>query len=133
MATEAPKPSETYAGSCHCGGVSYKVTHSPPLSDPSATVSNCNCSICSRNGYLLIYVPDAQLSFEKGAWEDLTKYTFAPKHRIAHYFCPKCGTSCFAKSTTEEFYPDYTAVNVRTFQDVDFKSLNLKDVDGKNH
>ncbi|KAF2187726.1 glutathione-dependent formaldehyde-activating enzyme [Zopfia rhizophila CBS 207.26] len=129
---ESSKPSQTYTASCHCGRFKYHVTHSPPLSDPEASVTNCNCSICSRNGYLLIYVPESFVQFEKGSHDELTKYTFGPKHKIAHYFCPSCGTSCFAQSTDPNFYGDMKVVNVRTFHDLDLKSLTLKEVDGKN-
>jgi hypothetical protein len=52
---------------------------------------------------------------------------------MAHYFCPTCGTSCFAKSADPEYYPDYLAVNVRTFEGVDLKALKLKHVDGKRY
>ena len=72
--TAAPtqKPSETYIGSCHCGNFKYRVTQSPPLSDPESSVTQCNCSICARNGYLLIYVPDSSVAFENGSFEDMT-------------------------------------------------------------
>lgn len=36
-----------------------------------------------------------------------------------------------AQSVDPNFYPGIVAVNVRTLQDVDFKSLNVKLVDGK--
>ncbi|KAF2266079.1 glutathione-dependent formaldehyde-activating enzyme family protein, partial [Lojkania enalia] len=123
----------TYTGSCHCSRFRYTVTHSPPLSDPECTVTECNCSICAKNGYLLIYVDNSNIHFENGAFEELTKYTFGPNHKIAHYFCPSCGSSCFAQSTdTEGPYATMKAVNVRTFHGLDLKGLNLKEVDGKN-
>ncbi|KAF2679337.1 glutathione-dependent formaldehyde-activating protein [Lentithecium fluviatile CBS 122367] len=135
--TESPAsaaaPSATYNGACHCNKIKYTVTQSPPLTDPTAEVIDCNCSICSRNGYLFIYVPDKDVTFEKGTLDDLRKYTFAPRHKIAHYFCPTCGTSCFSKSTDPEYYPDYLAVNVRAFEELDLKALKLKQVDGKNY
>ncbi|KAF2739350.1 hypothetical protein EJ04DRAFT_573328 [Polyplosphaeria fusca] len=131
-AASPSKPSETYHGSCHCGRFSYAVTYSPPLSDPDASVVECNCSICARNGYLLIYVDVSHINYEKGVFDELKKYTFA-NHEIAHYFCPTCGTSCFAKATaTEGPYANMQAVNVRTFQGLELKSLNLKEVDGKS-
>ncbi|KAF1959130.1 hypothetical protein CC80DRAFT_490105 [Byssothecium circinans] len=132
VAAAAAPPSTTYTGSCHCKRTTYTVTQSPSLTDPACEVTNCNCSICSRNGYLLIYIPDKHLSFTAGGLDDFTKYTFAPKHKIAHHFCPLCGTSCFAKSTDPEFFSDYTAVNVRTLEGVELDALKLKEVDGKS-
>lgn len=68
-----PAPlSATYTGSCHCGRFKYNVTHSPSLTDPASEVTDCNCSICTRNGYLLIYVQDKNIVFEKGSVDDFT-------------------------------------------------------------
>lgn len=58
------------------------------------------------------------------------EYLFAGR-RIGHYFCPTCGTSVFAKSVTQEFYPDHTAVNLRTVEGLDEAKLTKKAVDGK--
>jgi hypothetical protein len=63
-------PKATYKASCHCGAFNYTVTASPPLNDPSATVIECNCSICTSNGYLFIYVPDDRVVFSKGSIEE---------------------------------------------------------------
>jgi hypothetical protein len=73
--------------SCHCARFTYTVTcpapstvdvtgtYPSPLSSPSRkqllTRLECNCSICVRNGYLFVYVPDARVSFTKGAFEEL--------------------------------------------------------------
>lgn len=61
---------KTYKASCHCGAFVYDVT-TVSLDDAGTEVVRCNCSICMRNGYLLIYVPDGQIVFEKGGIEDL--------------------------------------------------------------
>lgn len=46
------KESATYEGGCHCGYISFSATLSPPL--PEYEVLNCNCSMCTRAGYLLV-------------------------------------------------------------------------------
>ncbi|OCK83050.1 hypothetical protein K432DRAFT_197851 [Lepidopterella palustris CBS 459.81] len=125
----ATPPSTTYPASCHCGAITYTVT-TPPLSDPSSTVSNCNCSICARNGYLFIYVPIADIKFESGE-DAMTSYKFG-KERIAHQFCPVCGTSLFGKCVDPTFFPGMVAVNVRAFKDMDLTSLKKRDIDGKS-
>lgn len=61
---------ETYKASCHCGAFVYNVTTSS-LNDASTEVTRCNCSICQRNGYLNIYVPNEQVAFEKGSIEEM--------------------------------------------------------------
>ena len=49
---ETLKESGTYDAGCHCGYISLSLTLSPPL--PEYTVLNCNCSMCTRAGYLLV-------------------------------------------------------------------------------
>ena len=45
----------THKGSCHCGRVAFEVDGEP------TKVLACNCSICSRKGSLLWFVPRDQL------------------------------------------------------------------------
>jgi len=40
-----------HKGSCHCGGIAFEVEGEPEQ------VVACNCSHCSRKGYLLWFVP----------------------------------------------------------------------------
>ena len=44
-----------HAGSCHCGRIRYTVEGTPDSG------MECNCSICARKGYVLWFVPRAQL------------------------------------------------------------------------
>ncbi|KAI9704799.1 MAG: hypothetical protein M1836_006579 [Candelina mexicana] len=124
---EAPKTSKSYEGSCHCGAVKFTANISPPLEDQKVTC--CNCSICNINGYLTIYPKDEEITFHSGK-DELKEYKFGPG-RIAHSFCPTCGTSVAAKSTDPNFFADQTALNVRTFKNVDVDQLQLNKFDGK--
>jgi hypothetical protein len=49
---EDEKSSATYKAGCHCGYIKFSVTLTPPL--PQTKVLNCNCSACTRFGYLLV-------------------------------------------------------------------------------
>ena len=42
-------------GSCHCGKITFEVEGEP------SQVLECNCSHCSRKGYLLWFVPRGKL------------------------------------------------------------------------
>ncbi|MGR8935486.1 MAG: GFA family protein [Gammaproteobacteria bacterium] len=42
----------TYTGGCHCGAVRYEVDVPENL-----LVYECNCSICSKSGFLHLIVP----------------------------------------------------------------------------
>lgn len=68
-------------------------------------------SICLRNGYLMVYPLESNITWVQGL-ESMTSYTFG-KNRIAHTFCSTCGTSIGGKSTDPNFFGDNRAVNVR--------------------
>lgn len=65
----------TYRGNCHCGAFVYEA-QLPELT----TVTECNCSICTKKGYLGVD-NDAVAHFKvvKGSLEDLSEYSFGSK------------------------------------------------------
>ena len=95
--TTETKCSETYDGHCHCGTVRFNITLSPPLhpKDPEPdtrwNVIRCNCSVCTRNGYLLVHPPISKVQFIQGE-DKLGRYQFGNK-RAQHQFCSVCGSS----------------------------------------
>src|SRR5262249_3814843 len=86
---EVPTMSETKtdAGGCHCGKVRFEAT------TDLAKVTACNCSICSRAGWLLVFVPDEQFKLLSDE-ESLADYQFGKK-RVHHTFCRECGIHAF--------------------------------------
>ncbi|CAG8893697.1 unnamed protein product [Penicillium egyptiacum] len=122
--------SSSHSGNCHCGAVRFNFTLSPPLHEyPTNT---CNCSICSKNGYLLVYPFTKDFTVEKG--EDVLKdYRFG-KRTVKHQFCGECGSSCFIRLPEGglEGFPPITAVNVRLLRDFDVEKLILNKVDGRS-
>ncbi|HUJ77193.1 MAG TPA: GFA family protein [bacterium] len=113
---------KTYTGSCHCGKVRYEVTME------LGQVTECNCSHCSRKGFLLQFVPAEQFKLLQGE-QALTEYRFN-RRVIQHLFCSTCGVQSFARGNR----PDSTAVvavNVRCLEGVDATALPRKQVDGK--
>ncbi|KAL2866933.1 GFA family protein [Aspergillus lucknowensis] len=115
----------TYKGSCHCGAVKFTFTLEPPIEEQE--VVSCNCSMCLRNGYLLVYAKasDVTLDFPEDA---VKSYKFNTK-QYPHYFCTTCGSSVFAKGPEAS---NVMAVNVRVVEGVDIDKLKLKRVNGKD-
>ena len=115
---------KTYEGGCHCGKIRYKATTG------LQPVIECNCSICSKRGYQLTFVPPE--SFELLAGEGAaTDYQFNTK-KIHHLFCPTCGVSSYGWGIG----PDgkkMMSVNVRCLEGVDASTLKITHYDGKNH
>lgn len=54
----------------------------------------CNCSICQRNGYLLVYPIRENLKLGDGSEEAMGSYRFGNKN-VKHNFCKECGSSVF--------------------------------------
>jgi hypothetical protein len=110
-----------YQGSCHCGAVRFTVDAPEQLE-----VERCNCSICSKSGYLHLIVPAAR--FRLLAGEDaLTTYTF--NSGVAqHTFCRVCGIKPFY---TPRSNPDGIDVNVNCL-DTRPQALRVVEFDGQN-
>ena len=112
---------KTYKGSCHCGNVRYEVT------TDLAKVISCNCSLCSRAGYLLSFVPASQFKLLSGD-DSLKDYRFN-KHAIAHVFCTNCGVRAFARGKGKD--GEMAAINVRCLEGVDPDTLEITKVNGR--
>ena len=79
-----------YTGSCHCGGIKFEVE------GDFHEGLQCNCSLCSRKGSLLGFVPAEKLTLLTPR-ERMATYTFN-KHHIQHHFCPTCGIHPLAEA-----------------------------------
>ena len=112
-----------HRGSCHCGRIAYSV---------EATfdkVNECNCSHCSRKGYLLAFLPREAVTLST-PMEAMSTYRFN-RHAIEHRFCPQCGCAPIAFGTG----PDgskMAAVNVRCIEGIDLGALERVAVDGRS-
>lgn len=77
--------SEVRKASCHCGSVELEIE----FVDGLQNIRRCDCSLCSRKGYIMSSVPTTRLKVVKG--EDcLTLYQWGSMV-AEHYFCSKCG------------------------------------------
>lgn len=119
MATEE---SEMHTGSCHCGAVRYEVEGT------IETLLECNCSHCSRKGFLLFFVPRDALRVTAGE-DTLSTYTFN-KHVIQHRFCPTCGVEPFAIGQMPDGTP-MAAINARCLEGVETGDYERRQVNGR--
>lgn len=111
-----------YNGSCHCGKVAFEVEGE--LKGAMA----CNCSICSRKGSLLWFVPRDQFHLLT-AEENLNTYTFN-KHVIKHQFCKTCGIHPFAQGTDSRGNK-IAAINIRCLEAIELQSVPVQQFDGR--
>ena len=112
---------KTMQGGCHCGRVRFRVTADLDC------VTECNCSMCSKKGFLHLIVSPAQFELISGK-DDLTTYTFNSKV-AKHTFCKVCGIHPFYVPRSD---PDKIDVNVRCLEGVDSDKLTIDLFDGEN-
>jgi len=112
---------KTYDGGCHCGRVRFRVT-----GDLAETV-DCNCSVCTKKGFLHLIVPPQQFELLSGK-DDLTTYQFNTG-TAKHTFCRVCGMHPFYVPRSD---PDKIDVNVRCLDGIDVSALRPKPFDGRN-
>jgi hypothetical protein len=112
---------QTMQGGCHCGRVRFRVT-----ADLDRIIY-CNCSMCSKKGFLHLIVPPKQFELLSGK-DNLTTYEFNTR-TAKHTFCKTCGIHAFYVPRSD---PDKIDVNVRCIDGIDIAALSIKTFDGQH-
>ncbi|QHE89059.1 GFA family protein [Hydrogenophaga sp. BPS33] len=115
-------PSTRYCGSCHCGQVAFEVEGE--IDSGMA----CNCSICSRKGSLLWFVPRERLELKTPEGAAAT-YTFN-KHVIRHRFCPTCGIHPYGEGVDPKGNA-MAAINLRCIEGLDLGAVKVTEYNGR--
>lgn len=110
-------------GSCHCGGIAFEAE------GDFSTALECNCSHCSRKGYLLAFIPRDGLTITTPA-ETMSTYRFN-RHLIDHQFCPTCGCAPFGLGT-DPAGNRMAAINVRCLEGFELAEVERTPVDGRS-
>jgi hypothetical protein len=110
-----------HTGGCHCGKVRFEVE--TDLKD----ISDCNCSICTKKGFLHLIVEPEKFRLLSGE-ENLATYKFNTG-TARHTFCRTCGIHSFYVPRSD---PGKIDVNVRCLDDVDIGMLAVRRFDGRN-
>ena len=111
----------THSGGCHCGRVRFEV-----IAPKSLRVSECNCSICSKTGYLHLLVPADRFKLLTGD-DALKTYSFNT-HTAKHLFCSVCGIKSFYVPRS---HPDGISVNARCIDSETIEELTIEPFDGR--
>jgi hypothetical protein len=107
-------------GGCHCGAIRFEVSLPEPL-----IVLDCNCSICSKKGFLHVIVASADFRLLRGQ-DAMATYTFGT-HTAHHYFCRTCGIPAFYIPRS---HPEGVDVNLRALDAM--PPHTLRAFDGRN-
>lgn len=111
-----------HRGGCHCGNVRFEVTAPAKI-----LVTQCNCSICSKSGYLGLVVRTDRFKLVKGA-DSLTTYRFNTRN-ATHTFCSTCGVKSYYSPRS---HPDGVNVNARCLDAGTVTTRIVRKVDGQN-
>jgi hypothetical protein len=111
----------THTGGCHCGRVRFEV-----IAPAKLEVADCNCSMCSKSGYLHLIVPADRFKLMCGR-DALSTYSFNT-HIAKHFFCSVCGVKSFYVPRS---HPDGISVNVRCIDSGSIESMSVQPFDGR--
>jgi hypothetical protein len=111
-----------HSGGCHCGRVRFEVTAPARIE-----VAECNCTICSKSGYLHLIVPAHRFQLRSGA-DALSTYSFNT-HTAKHLFCSTCGVKSFYIPRS---HPDGVSVNARCLDAGTIEEMSVAPFDGRH-
>jgi hypothetical protein len=110
-----------HLGGCHCGRVQFEVQAAAEIE-----AIECNCSICTKSGYVHLIVPKSRFVLLRGG-EFLSTYGF--NTGVAkHLFCKVCGIKSFYVPRSN---PDGYSVNVRCLEAGTISKITVKPFDGQ--
>lgn len=112
----------THLGGCHCRAVRFEVEAPADI-----VAQECNCSICSKSGFLHLIVPASRFRLLSGR-DSLFTYTFGTG-TARHHFCKTCGIKSFYVPRSN---PDGFSINVRCLDEGTVRSLRIEPFDGRN-
>ena len=111
----------THKGGCHWGDVRFRVTI-----DKHEAIE-CNCSICTKKGFVHLIVPAEGFTLLKGK-DSLSTYQF--NTGVAkHIFCKNCGIHSFYRPRS---HPDGVSVNLRCLDEDLLSQFKIIPFNGKS-
>lgn len=110
----------SYNGSCHCGGVTFRIE-----AEQIDELTTCDCSLCVRKNALMLKIPEDALTIVSGK-ELLSLYQWNTR-RAKHYFCSRCGIYTFHRKRSA---PDHFGVNVFCLEDFNRSGIPVRATDG---
>ena len=114
--------SKIIQGGCHCGAVRFEAEVAEAVE-----ILDCNCSICTKTGFLHLIVPHAEFRLVSGR-EQLSSYRFGTG-AAEHMFCSICGIKSFYQPRS---HPTAWSVNLRALDEGNGLQVSVTRFDGRN-
>jgi hypothetical protein len=111
------------SGGCHCGAVRFRID----VPDAEVELLDCNCSMCSRTGFLHLIVPHDDFEL-LNAGHAMTSYRFGTG-AAEHLFCTTCGVKAFYQPRS---HPNAWSVNWRCLDEGHGLTAKVRVFDGRN-
>jgi hypothetical protein len=111
-------------GRCHCRRVVFRIAKEPP-----AVAGRCNCSFCSRRGW--IGSATALDEFELLQGEDVLRCYRFGEGRSQNWFCSVCGIHTHFLNTYDD--PPDIKFNLACCDEVDLDALQIVHIDGRSY
>lgn len=112
----------TVIGGCHCGAVRFSAEVPAEVE-----LLDCNCSICSKTGFLHLIVPHGDFTLLTPP-DALTSYRFG-SGAAEHLFCRVCGIKSFYQPRS---HPEAWSVNFRCLDPGHGLTVRVRQFDGAN-
>jgi hypothetical protein len=109
-----------YKGGCHCGNIAFEVE------GDLDEVTACNCSLCTKNGLVLWFLPAGHLRL---LTPEANVSTYKFNQKILH-FCQMCGSSPYGEAPDPKTGEMMVAVNVHCLENVDIHKLKIIPIGG---
>ncbi|MEK6638258.1 MAG: GFA family protein [Pseudomonadota bacterium] len=110
-------------GGCHCAAVRFRLT----LLSSTVDLLDCNCSMCSRTGYLHLIVAHDHFELVSGRAQ-LSSYRFGTG-AADHLFCAICGVKSFYQPRS---HLDSWSINFRCLDEGHGLTPIMRAFDGRN-
>ena len=111
-----------HTGGCHCKRVRFEI-----MAPANIEVGECNCSMCSKTGFLHLVVRKEHFKLLSGE-DALSTYQFNTR-TAKHLFCSHCGIKSFYVPRS---HPDGFSVNARCLDEGTVTGMTVRKIDGRN-
>ena len=111
----------TLTGGCHCGRVRFRAEVEV------LEAYDCNCSICTKKGFLHVIVPKERF---QALHDPAELCTYAFNTGVArHFFCRTCGVHAYYVPRS---HPDGIDINLRCVDGYPLEGFSVLPFDGRN-
>ena len=116
-------PAGGIVATCHCGRATIRLPRTPD------SVTQCNCSLCTKTGFRGVYFSSEDLTIE-GEFDSYVRSDLKQPF-LANYRCKTCGILTHWTPLTEPPH-ERVGVNARLIDEAELEGVPVQEVDGRS-